>query len=206
MEALLKGNLKKRRDSRLRSGQLATQLQAQLLDGNSKLAFIFSLAPSQRQEAMETLVNLAIDAARLVQSNIQHNHIAAEKSELIRLKDEIEKKENQIHSIGFQMSQKRGSQARLSTPKASQDGEPTASFRHRLSQTSKGGGADGDLAGDRQRKNSIINQKSLEEKDQQQLQVNKFRLINQINLLNRQILRQESVAKFMEQFHVNEKQ
>lgn len=143
--------------------QLVSLLGNQLLGGNSKMVFMFSLSPEQNSANVSMLVQMATDAALVCQTSVQMNEISTEESQLIRLKDDIERKEGQVSSIEFQIKQSQEQQARGGS----------VNFKGRRPQPSRVG-----ENAETQRRGSALATKTQEELDLQHKQVQKFRIIN----------------------------
>ncbi len=110
------------------------------------------------------------------------NTLKAHKSEIIRIKEEVEEKQKQIHQLNFQTKisdQKQKTEnkfvSRKTAPQQKQTKIQEAEYTYR---------------------------KSAIEKEDQQQKIKKLKLSNQIIELQKQILSQESVAKHLKQFKI----
>lgn len=69
--------------------KIAEVLRPQMIDGNSKLAFLFGASNSMAPEHMHQFVDMASDTSKVFQSAVQANTVPLGISELHKLKQEI---------------------------------------------------------------------------------------------------------------------
>lgn len=104
-----------------------------MIDGNSKMAFVYGASNSMTPEHMLMFVDIASDTSKLFQNAVQANTVPLALSQLHKLKQDVAEKQIELNNILFTITE------RKSSLRSRREGDLVSEFKRRLSKSGRAG-------------------------------------------------------------------